>query len=298
MPEVTKKEAASYGLDDLLYLMRRLRDPDDGCPWDLEQSYKTIVPSTIEEAYEVADAIEREDLPALKEELGDYLFQAVFYCQLAEEEGRFDMDTVIDELVGKLIRRHPHVFPGGTLESRRDESTASQKAQVSQNWEALKQEERNRKGLEGVFDDIPKALPALVGAQKVQKRAAKQKFDWDSVSPVYEKIQEEIAEVKQAVLETDALSVEEEIGDLLFSCVNLARHLKVDSETALRRSTKKFTRRYLVMLAEFDKTQSERPFEQLNPEQMDRLWRQAKAVIEANADELAVASIDRDSSRL
>ena len=217
MPEVTKKEAASYGLDDLLYLMRRLRDPDDGCPWDLEQSYKTIVPSTIEEAYEVADAIEREDLPALKEELGDYLFQAVFYCQLAEEEGRFDMDTVIDELVGKLVRRHPHVFPGGTLESRRDESTASQKAQVSQNWEALKQEERNRKGFEGVFDDIPKALPALIGAQKVQKRAAKQKFDWDSVSPVYEKIQEEVAEVKQAVLKADAQSVEEEIGDLLFS---------------------------------------------------------------------------------
>ena len=136
-----------------------------------------------------------------------------------------------------------------------------------------------------MFDDIPKALPALIGAQKVQKRAAKQKFDWDSVSPVYEKIQEEVAEVKQAVLKADAQSVEEEIGDLLFSCVNLARHLKVDSETALRRSTNKFIQRYLMMLAEFEKAQFEQSFEDLSPEQMDKFWRHAKSTIHKVAND-------------
>ena len=278
MSESTKKEMAEYGLQDLLYLMRRLRDPEDGCPWDLEQTYKTIVPSTIEEAYEVADAIEREDLDALREELGDYLFQAIFYCQLASEESLFDLEIVVDELVRKLVRRHPHVFPDGTLKSRRQDEGQVQKAQLSQNWEAFKQEERSKKGFNGVFDDIPKVLPALIRAQKIQKRASKQKFDWNSVPPIYDKIQEEIIELKQAVKSNSSIDIEEEVGDLLFSCVNLARHLKVDSETALRRSVQKFTQRYLAMQEEFEKTDSVKSFDELSPEQMDQFWRQAKAL--------------------
>lgn len=282
MSESTKKEMAEYGLQDLLYLMRRLRDPEDGCPWDLEQTYKTIVPSTIEEAYEVADAIEREDLDALREELGDYLFQAIFYCQLASEESLFDLEIVVDELVRKLVRRHPHVFPDGTLKSRRQDEGQVQKAQLSQNWEAFKQEERSKKGFNGVFDDIPKVLPALIRAQKIQKRASKQKFDWNSVPPIYDKIQEEIIELKQAVKSNSSIDIEEEVGDLLFSCVNLARHLKVDSETALRRSVQKFTQRYLAMQEEFEKTDSVKSFDELSPEQMDQFWCQAKALSQSD----------------
>jgi len=282
MSDPASNDGSVYGLDELLYLMRRLRAPDDGCPWDIEQTFRTVVPSTIEEAYEVADAIERGDLTALQEELGDHLFQAVFYCQLAAEEDHFDMSMVIDALVRKLIRRHPHVFPDGTLESRRSKTAASQNQteEVNQNWELLKQEERKSKGLEGVFDDIPIALPALTRAQKTQKRAAKQKFDWESASPVYEKIQEEISELSQAVENKDNDAIEDEMGDLIFSCVNLARHLKVDAETALRRSTKKFTSRYSNMLAEFDKTHPKQSFESLNPEQMDALWRKAKLIVD------------------
>lgn len=281
MSELVDKDADMYGLDALLYLMQRLRAPEDGCPWDIEQTFKTVVPSTIEEAYEVADAIERGDLTGLQEELGDHLFQAVFYCQLAAEEDRFDMPMVIDTLVRKLIRRHPHVFPDGTLESRRDMDSSSHKESVSQTWETIKQEERNNRGLEGVFDDVPKASPALSRAQKIQKRAAKQKFDWESISPVYEKIQEEISELDQAVASQDRDAIEDEIGDLFFSCVNLARHLKIDSETALRRSTNKFMARYSVMLSEFEKTCPNDSFESLSPEQMDVLWRKAKVHAQA-----------------
>ena len=189
---------------------------------------------------------------------------------------------MVDELVRKLVRRHPHVFPDGTLKSRRQDEGQVQKAQLSQNWEVFKQEERSKKGFNGVFDDIPKVLPALIRAQKIQKRASKQKFDWNSVPPIYDKIQEEIIELKQAVKSNSSIDIEEEVGDLLFSCVNLARHLKVDSETALRRSVQKFTQRYLAMQEEFEKTDSVKSFDELSPEQMDQFWRQAKALSQSD----------------
>ncbi|MCL4170600.1 UNVERIFIED_CONTAM: hypothetical protein GTU68_035820 [Idotea baltica] len=247
--------------------MQRLRDPDTGCPWDLEQNYKTIVPSTIEEAYEVVDAIERNDLSALKEELGDYLFQAVFYCQLASEERLFDLNSVIDGLVAKLVRRHPHVFPAGTL---------AKNSEINRRWEELKQEERSAKGLQGVFDDVPKTLPSLLYAHKTQKRAARQKFDWSSVEPVYGKLQEEIEELQDACQTENREQIEEELGDLLFTCVNLSRHLKVDAETALRRSTEKFKSRYHVMQKLASDQYPNHQFEELSEAQMEGLWQMAK----------------------
>lgn len=270
-----EKKGSGYRIEDLIYLMRRLRDPEGGCPWDLEQTYKTIVPSTIEEAYEVADAIERDDLSALKEELGDYLFQAVFYSQLASEQRLWGMDDVIDGLVSKLVRRHPHVFPEGTLESRKEASDKDQTL-IKQRWEELKQEEREAKGLAGAFDDVPKSLPALSRAQKIQKRAARQRFDWKSVEPVYDKIAEEVSELQQAVDGQNQDAIEAELGDLIFTCVNLARHLKVDAETALRRSTNKFRDRYLAMQDIFLQTGSGQTFESLSADEMEALWRAAK----------------------
>src|SRR5690625_278269 len=161
----------AYDIDDLLYLMARLRDPRDGCPWDLKQSYATIAPSTLEEAYEVVDTIERDDLDHLQEELGDLLFQVIFYSQLAREEQRFDFSQVVSDLVAKLVRRHPHVFPDGTLQSRAS-TTGEKPSQVKQRWEAIKQQERSAKGAEGLLDDVPLNLPALSRAAKLQKRAA------------------------------------------------------------------------------------------------------------------------------
>lgn len=263
-----------YSLADLIYLMQRLRDPDDGCSWDINQTYTDIVPSTIEEAYEVVDAIERSDFAALKEELGDYLFQAVFYCQLADEMTLFNLEGVIDALVAKLVRRHPHVFPTGELSSRRDSADEAEK--TSQRWEELKQEERNKKGLSGVFDDVPIALPALTRSQKLQKRAAQIGFDWQSTPPIFAKIQEEIAEVKEAIASAEKVAIEEEIGDLLFSCVNLARHLKVDSETALRRSSQKFERRVGEMEKLQANSEKANALSSLTSDELERLWENVK----------------------
>lgn len=270
-----------YGLDDLVYLMRRLRDPDDGCPWDLEQSYASIVPSTIEEAYEVADAIERKDLDGLREELGDYLFQAIFYSQLASEEDRFDIHDVIHELVAKLVRRHPHVFPEGTLDSKVDAGAGQSledQIRINRRWEEIKQEERASKGLCGVFDDLPNALPALIYGQKTQKRAAKQNFDWSDVTPVYEKLEEEIRELKEAYKTQDQARIEDELGDLLFSCVNVSRHIKVDAETALRRATNKFQQRFLTMQKLAKEQDNTVDFADLSEQQMEQLWQQAKII--------------------
>ena len=266
----------AYDLDDLVYLMRRLRDPDTGCPWDLKQNYASIVPSTLEEAYEVADAIERGDLDALKEELGDYLFQAIFYSQLASEEDQFDIYTVIDGLVSKLIRRHPHVFPDGTLESKVEADTTVEDDQVNRQWEEIKQEERAEKGLGGIFDDIPITFPALPYAQKTQKRAAKLRFDWSSIAPIYEKLNEEIIELKQAQETGNKQRIEDELGDLLFTCVNLSRHYKIDAESALRRATNKFQSRFLNVQKLAKERYAKDAFEDLSEEQLDMLWREAK----------------------
>lgn len=226
-----------YKLDDLLHLMARLRDPQSGCPWDLKQSYATIVPYTLEEAYEVADAIERGDFDHLREELGDLLFQVVYYAQLAREEGRFEFDAVVDGITRKLIRRHPHVFADGDLYGEPDPAKLEEAA-VKQRWEELKAEERAAKAAEPVqlslLDDVPNALPALSRAAKLQKRASQVGFDWADALPVVDKVREELDEVLEAMAGNDTEAQAEEVGDLLFVVVNLARKLKVDPETALR----------------------------------------------------------------
>ena len=266
----------TYDLNDLIYLMQRLRDPQDGCPWDLEQSYETIVPSTIEEAYEVADAIEQGDITSLREELGDLLFQTVFYSQLASEEGHFSLPEVISELVEKLVRRHPHVFPEGTLNSRKGDNLNSSGA-VLQQWEDIKSEERSDKGHTSILDDVPRAFPALLRAQKLQKRAARVGFDWNEASEVFAKFEEELDEIKQAVSSGSKDQTEEELGDLLFTCVNLVRKLGCDSETALRRASLKFEQRFRLMeLREgADKLKS------MNTEELEELWEESKKILAA-----------------
>lgn len=234
-----------FTINDLLYLMQRLRDPEGGCPWDIKQSYRSITSSTIEEAYEVVDAIEREDFDHLKEELGDLLFQVIFYSQLGKEDGHFQFPDIVDALTAKLIRRHPHVFPDGTLSSRAGgEAGYATDDEIKQRWEDLKAQERQQKGSSGLLDDVPRALPALSRAVKLQKRAANVGFDWPGVLPVIEKVKEEIAELEQALTEADDDSISDELGDVLFSVVNLTRHLKRDPERLLRQANGKFTKRF------------------------------------------------------
>ena len=266
-----------YQLDDLLYLMQRLRDPQTGCPWDLKQNYASIVPYTLEEAYEVADAIERADFEQLSGELGDLLFQVVYYSQLASEEGRFGFAEVIDGITRKLVRRHPHVFPAGDLRGFADAQTLAEAA-VKQRWEELKAQERAEKAASpqqlSLLDDLPAALPALSRAGKVQKRAAQVGFDWPEALPVLDKVREELDEVLEAMATADAAAIADEIGDLLFATVNLARHLKVDSETALRHATRKFERRFRGI----EEILRERglPIENCSLEQLDALWAEVK----------------------
>lgn len=261
----------AYSVDDLLYLMARLREPGSGCPWDLKQSYKTIAPSTLEEAYEVVDTIEREDYDHLREELGDLLFQVIFYSQLGSEEERFDFPTIVDGLVGKLIRRHPHVFPDGTLASRVDDQ-ASVPDDVKQRWEAIKQQERAEKGVRGVLDDVPTNLPALSRAAKLQKRAAGVGFDWPDVRGPLEKVREEATELEEAIAEGDRAAQEEELGDLLFAAANAARHLKIDPEAALRAANRKFERRFRQV-----EKGAGGAIHSMSLEQLDALWDRAKA---------------------
>jgi ATP diphosphatase len=231
-------------LSRLLAVMARLRDPERGCPWDREQNFATIAPYTIEEAYEVAEAIAQNDMAALRDELGDLLFQVVFHARMAEEAGQFAFDDVAKAIAEKMVRRHPHVF--GTTE------IASAEAQTTA-WEALKAAERRSRAVaQGVdaasysaLDGVGVALPALTRAAKIQGRAARVGFDWPELAPVFDKIAEEIAEVRVEVAEGGAIErVEDEVGDLLFAVVNLSRHLKIDPETALRNATSKFERRF------------------------------------------------------
>jgi ATP diphosphatase len=266
-----------YQLDDLLHLMARLRDPQHGCPWDLKQSYASIVPYTLEEAYEVADAIERGDFDHLPGELGDLLFQVVYYSQLAREEGRFEFAHVVDGITRKLVRRHPHVFPDGDLYGAPDIAKLGEAA-VKQRWEEIKAEERAEKAAApeqlSLLDDVPLALPSLNRAIKLQKRAAQVGFDWSEALPVVDKVREELDEVLEAMSENDPEAISEEIGDLLFVVCNLARHLKVDPETALRAANGKFERRFRFIeqaLREAGRAMQDCPLEEL-----DALWGEAK----------------------
>lgn len=267
-------QVEKYSVEDLLYLMARLRDPERGCPWDLKQNFSSIVPSTIEEAYEVAEAIETEDYEHLNEELGDLLFQVVFYAQLGSEAGYFDFSSIVDTLVRKLLRRHPHVFPDGNLYSD-NRAEGVDELKVKENWEAIKAAERGGRGETGTLDGIAFALPALTRAVKLQKRAAGVGFDWKDISGVLDKIEEEIAELRKAIESNDSVAVGEELGDLLFSCVNAARHLQLDPETVLRQTNRKFERRFSAVEAELKK-KGRRPVD-ADPEELNQLWDQVKS---------------------
>jgi len=260
-----------YSLADLLRVMQRLRDPESGCPWDTQQDFASIVPSTLEEAYELVAAIEHEDYEHVAEELGDLLFQVVFYAQLGSEQSRFDFAQIVDTLVEKLLRRHPHVFANGSIEGLVSE--ASNVQSVKQSWEAIKQLERRDRAQERVLDDIPLALPALSRAQKVQKRVASVGFDWPEISGVIAKVEEELAEFESAAGEGRKRQ-EEEVGDFLFACVNLVRHAGFDAEAALRRGTQKFEGRFEEL--EQRVIDAGKTVDALTLEELDYVWDEVK----------------------
>ncbi|WP_417529786.1 nucleoside triphosphate pyrophosphohydrolase [Marinobacter lipolyticus] len=276
----------SYSIEDLKTLMARLRDPETGCPWDTRQTFKTIVPHTLEEAYEVADAIERADYPHLEDELGDLLFQVIFYTQMGREQGHFDFDSVVDNLVRKLVRRHPHVFPDGTLESRVDPDNRPGEAEIKASWERIKAEERalNPKpeaSGSSRLDGIARTLPAMARAEKLQKRAANHGFDWPDIEPVFDKLHEEIDELKEAWYAAENRAgardaVEDELGDLLFVCVNLARFMKVNPEQALNRTNHKFDARFRAIERRLEDEGRNLDNETLDA--LDAIWQQVKGV--------------------
>ncbi|MBL3590202.1 MAG: nucleoside triphosphate pyrophosphohydrolase [gamma proteobacterium endosymbiont of Lamellibrachia anaximandri] len=259
----------SASLERLIEIMARLRDPEKGCPWDREQTFETVVPYTIEEAYEVEDVIQQGDMPGLCEELGDLLFQIVFHARMAEEAGEFVFDDVVCAINDKMVRRHPHVFA---------EEKPGDRHQQRQAWESHKSQERKKKAGysgSGALHGVATALPALMRAEKLQKRAARTGFDWPDIAGASQKIDEELAECQSAIQSGVKQEIEEEIGDLLFSCVNLARHADVDAESALRQANRKFSSRFSYMegrLGEQAKT-----IRQLSTEELDQLWEEAKS---------------------
>ncbi len=247
----------------LIDVMARLRARDGGCPWDIEQNFRTIAPYTIEEAYEVADAIERNDMAALKDELGDLLFQAVFHARMAEEEGLFDFADVAQGIAEKMVRRHPHVFGDADMRNA-DQQTAA--------WEEQKAEERAARGHGSLLDDVPAGLPGLTRAVKLQKRAARVGFDWTQAKDVLAKIAEETAELDEAMETKDPDKIEEEFGDLLFVLANLSRHLKIDPESALRRTNEKFIQRFRYIEERLGERLAEASLDE-----MEALWTEAKS---------------------
>lgn len=257
----------SAGIERLVEIMRALRDPKTGCPWDLKQDFASVAPYTIEEAYEVADAIEREAWDELRGELGDLLFQSVFHAQMAQEAGHFTFQDVVETMCNKMVSRHPHVFG--------DESNQKSPDQQTRDWETIKAAERANKAQKGALDGVAPNLPALLRAQKLQNRAARVGFDWPDASHVLDKITEEAAELTQARETLTQTEIDEEFGDLLFVMANLARHLNVDPETALRAANAKFTRRFegveakLAALGKSPQTST--------LEEMDALWDAVKA---------------------
>ncbi len=250
------------GIERLLEIMRRLRDPESGCPWDIEQTFDTIAPYTIEEAYEVADAIERKDWPELEGELGDLLLQTVYHTAMGEEDGNFSFQSVVRAISNKMVARHPHVFG--------DESRDKSAEQQTRDWEAIKAAERAGKKQGGALDGVAVGLPSLLRAYKLQNRAARVGFDWPSTDQVIDKIQEEAAELVEARDELTHEEMTEEFGDLMFVMANLARHLNIEPEEALRAANAKFTKRFEgveAKLAEMGKTPA-----QSDLAEMDALW--------------------------
>ncbi|WP_241462619.1 nucleoside triphosphate pyrophosphohydrolase [Tateyamaria sp. ANG-S1] len=255
------------GIERLLEIMRRLRDPDTGCPWDVEQTFQTIAPYTIEEAYEVADAIERQDWTELEGELGDLLLQSVYHTAIGEEAGHFSFQSVVTNISNKMVDRHPHVFG--------DESRDKSAEQQTRDWEAIKAAERAGKAQKGALDGVAMNLPALLRAVKLQKRAARVGFDWPETAQVIDKIKEEAAELVEARDTMGHDEMVDEMGDLLFVVANLARHLGVEPEEALRRTNAKFTRRFSAVETALAKD-GKRP-QDSTLEEMDALWDAVKA---------------------
>lgn len=251
-------------MNELLDIMRRLRDPEHGCPWDVEQNFATIAPYTIEEAYEVADAIQREDFTDLEDELGDLLLQVVFHSQMADEAGLFSFKDVAGGISEKLVRRHPHVF---------GDQDAQHADEVMDIWEAEKAREREGKGDQSLMDGVTAGLPELLRAHKLQKKAAKAGFDWPDAEPVLDKLDEEMDEIRDAMESGDADALREEVGDLLFAVVNLARKLKVDSGRALREANAKFEQRFRAMEQESGGTAA---FSELDLEAQEAVWQTVK----------------------
>lgn len=261
----------SHPIEDLLAIMAALRDPETGCPWDKKQTFETIAPYTLEEAYEVSDAIMRGDMQELRGELGDLLFQVVFYAQMAKEQETFDFSGIVDAICSKMIRRHPHVFANADYASDEELHTA---------WEAEKAKERGASKSAGTLDGVALALPALTRAAKLQKRAARVGFDWPDIQGVLAKCHEEFAELETEVLEKNTQAMQEEFGDLLFSMVNLSRHLDIDAEQSLRQANEKFERRFQKMEKTFSNTG--RSLNEASMEEMDTAWEQIKRLTDAD----------------
>jgi len=265
---------SNASIEKLRWIMARLRDPETGCPWDVKQSFTSITAHTLEEAYEVVDAIEQQDFVELEKELGDLLFQVIFYSQLGQEQELFDFDKVVAAICEKLIRRHPHVFANKSLTTD---------AEIKANWENEKAKERaNKKAKEtpstviSVLADIPKNLPALSQAAKIQKRCSHVGFDWDNITDVFAKIEEEVVEVKEELeaTEINKAALGEELGDLMFAVVNLCRHAKQDPETLLRQANQKFTKRFHGVEAQV--RESGKGFSEHDLEQLEQYWQQVK----------------------
>jgi len=274
---------ALTAIDRLIAIMTMLRDKQHGCPWDLEQTIKSLLPYTLEEVYEVADAIENNDLVELEDEFGYLLFQVIFYAQIAKEQGAFDFQDIATAITDKLVRRHPHVFPDGDVEKFGIQQDISAQ-QVVLNWEAIKElesEEKRKKGgkqvaqeVESILDDLPRALPAMERARKLQKRAAQVGFDWAEIAPVLEKLKEEVVEFEEALASGDLERMSEELGDVLFATINLARHSKIEPEVALRSTNQRFETRFKWIEAAL--SQQDKVFKDANLEELDALWDQAK----------------------
>ncbi len=254
-------------IDDLIAIMARLRDPEQGCAWDLQQNFDTIIPYTIEEAFEVADAVAARDWAEFREELGDLLLQVVFHARMAQEQQLFDFAEVVATLNAKLVRRHPHVFG-----EEQDQSLH----QIKQNWERIKADERAGKGRvhDSALDGVPSGLPALQQATKLQKKASKVGFDWPDAASVWPQVQSELAELADAMAAGEPAAIEEEFGDVLFTLVNLSRHLKLDADLSLRRASDKFSRRFRDM--EVEARQAGVQLAQLDAASLEALWRAAK----------------------
>ena len=301
-----KTTERQYALTDLLYLMDRLRHPDTGCPWDLQQTFQSIAPHTLEEAYEVVDAIETQEYSHLKEELGDLLFQVVFYSQLAKEENLYSFDDVVDELVTKLIRRHPHVFPDGQLETSRTPETNGTLSikNVKTNWESIKKSEKKSTKTDqktkrsSVLDDIPLNSPGLSRAKKLQSRAASIGFDWPDKEPVFAQLLSEVDELRDELnlekelnsedqpaanekLESLNERIADELGDVMFSTVNLARHYGLDAEQVMRKANQKFENRFRIV--ERCMHESGNPPESFNLDELEAFWVKAKSELKGSS---------------